>query len=347
MNKVAVVILNWNGKHFLEKFLPSIIKFSNYQDCKIIIADNASTDKSVEFTKNNFPQIEIIELEKNFGFAEGYNQALNKVHAEYFVLLNSDVEVTENWLNPVIDFMEKNKNVAVCMPKIKSYHQKDTFEYAGASGGFIDKFAYPFCRGRIINKLEKDNGQYDDNINIFWATGACFFIRADLYKKVGGLDKDFFAHMEEIDLCWRLKNMNYEIFCIPKSTVYHVGGGTLSSDSPKKLFFNFRNNLFLLYKNLAQEKLIKTIFIRMCLDGLAALVYLLSFRFSYFYAVLKAHIEFYKNLKNLSVKRKKLLPFYKKYEHKTILNKSILYLYFFKKKAIFREINFFNKIDSK
>lgn len=248
MKKTAVVILNWNGRKFLKKFLPDVIKFSK-KDAEVIVADNASTDDSVAVLKADFPEIRIIENKSNGGFAKGYNQALKLIDAEYYILLNSDIEVTENWINPVIELMESDKNIAACQPKIRSYHEKEKFEYAGAAGGFIDKFGYPFCRGRIFQSLEEDKGQYDDTVEIFWATGAALFIRAELYHKLGGMDDDFFAHMEEIDLCWRLKNEGYKIMYCPKSTVYHVGGGTLPTSSSWKTYLNFRNNFFLIYKN--------------------------------------------------------------------------------------------------
>ena len=246
MTKTAVVILNWNGKKFLEQFLPYVIKHSS-SDAEVIVADNASNDDSVEFLKNNYPEIQIINNNENGGFSKGYNEALSKIDAEYYVLLNSDIEVTENWIKPIIDLMDSDKSIAVCQPKLRSYHQKEMFEYAGAAGGFIDKYGYPFCRGRIFNSIEVDNGQYDDTCEVFWATGAAMFVRAELYHKFGGLDNDFFAHMEEIDFCWRLKNEGYKIMYCADSVVYHVGGGTLPKNSSRKTFLNFRNNFNLLY----------------------------------------------------------------------------------------------------
>ena len=246
-NKVAVVILNWNGQSFLEKFLPNVIKYS--QEVQIIVADNQSSDNSVAFLKDKFPEVSIIINPSNDAFAKGYNLALKQVQAEYYVLLNSDVEVTENWIEPIVSLMQSNPKIAACQPKILDYNQPSKFEYAGASGGFIDKYGYPFCRGRIFNVLEEDKGQYDSSMEVFWATGACMFVRSDAFWKVGGFDDDYFAHMEEIDVCWRMKNIGYQIFIEPKSKVYHVGGGTLNKLSPRKTFLNFRNNLITLTKN--------------------------------------------------------------------------------------------------
>ncbi len=338
MPKIAVVILNWNGEVFLEKFLPSVTQYSNNQGIELYVADNNSSDNSVPFLKENYPKIKLILLDKNYGFAEGYNQALSKIEAEYFILLNSDVEVTENWILPIIDYMEKNKDVAAVQPKILAYNNKEYFEYAGAAGGFIDKFGYPFCRGRIISEVEKDEGQYDNITEIFWATGACMFVRADLYKKTGGLDADFFAHMEEIDLCWRLKNEGYKIVYSNESKIYHVGGGTLGSESPHKLFLNYRNNLLLLYKNLPASKLFFTIYFRLLLDGLSGLVYLASFKFSFFFAVIKAHFDFYSKIPIFRKKRKLLLQNNNKSNHKEILKKSIVFNFMIKKNKKFTDL---------
>ena len=255
MTKTAVVILNWNGIEFLKKFLGDVVKHTNLTDSKIIIADNNSNDRSVEWIESKFNNIEIIKLNRNYGFAGGYKIALQKVEASYFVLLNSDIEVTEGWLTPLENFMEQNIDVAACQPKILSYNNKDTFEYAGAAGGFIDKFGYPFCRGRMFDSVEKDTGQYDSCTDIFWASGACIMIRSDAYFRCMGLDQDFFAHMEEIDLCWRFHNAGYRVSFVPDSIVYHVGGGTLPYNSQKKIYLNYRNNLYMLYKNLPPWKL--------------------------------------------------------------------------------------------
>jgi len=302
--KTAVVILNWNGIQFLSQFLSKVVEFSSNQDCEIIVADNHSTDNSISYLKENFPEIKLIILDKNYGFAEGYNLALRQLDHQYFVLLNSDVEVTPNWILPIVNFMEINPEVAACMPKILSQFRKTHFEYAGAAGGFIDKFGYPFCRGRILSEVEIDNGQYNDKSEIFWATGACMYVRSSVYKELGGLDPLFFAHMEEIDLCWRMKRHGYKIYNVPEVTVYHVGGGTLPNESPRKLMLNYRNNLWMLYKNLPSSQLYSTLIVRMILDGFSAFVYLLTFKFSYFYSVFFSHIQFYKKIKHYRKKRK-------------------------------------------
>lgn len=340
MINTAVVILNWNGKKFLDKFLPTLIRFTQDPGSEIIIADNNSTDDSVSFLKNNYPKIRTIVLDKNYGFTGGYNRAFEQIDAKYFVLLNSDIEVTENWLTPLIELMESDKKIAACQPKIKSYHQKELFEYAGAAGGFIDKYGYPFCRGRILGTVEEDKKQYNDSKDIFWATGACMVVRADIYKSTGGLDDDFFAHMEEIDLCWRFKNQGFKINYCPESTVYHVGGGTLPNNSPFKLYLNYRNNLYLLFKNLPSGKLFPILFSRMVLDGISASLFLLKFSFSSFSAVFKAHIHFYKGIRKLKNKRKKLLEKQVVSNHSEILNSSIVYNYFLKNKKKFNDLEF-------
>ena len=258
--RIAVVILNWNGRHFLEKFLPDVIRFSS-DDASVVVADNASTDDSVEYLKKNFPSVRIILNEKNEGFTGGYNRALEKVEAEFYVLLNSDVEVTQDWLKPLLRLMDANKKIAACQPKILSYHEKDKFEYAGAGGGFIDKNGYPFCRGRIFSELETDHHQFDDERPVFWATGACMFVRASVYHELKGLDENFFAHMEEIDLCWRMQRAGYEVYYCGKSTVYHVGGGTLPKNNPRKTYLNFRNNLITFTKNRKSSVLFLIVFV--------------------------------------------------------------------------------------
>ena len=336
--KIAVVILNWNGVNYLEKFLPSVVKYSANEDVEIYVADNNSTDNSVSFIKSNYPQINIIQLDKNYGFAGGYNQALHQINAEYFVLLNSDVEVTENWIMPIINKMDLDNSIAAAMPKIKSYHDKDKFEYAGAAGGFIDKYGYPFCRGRILDAIEEDTGQYNDEKEIFWASGACMFVKADVYNKLDGLDADFFAHMEEIDLCWRMKNQGYKIMYYPDCEVFHVGGGALPNNNPQKLYLNYRNNLFLLYKNLPSEKRHRIVIFRMILDGASASIYLLNLSFLFFYAVLKAHVHFYLAIKTLKNKRKKLVHIND--YHKEVFDKSIVKMFFIKKNKKFSSLNF-------
>jgi GT2 family glycosyltransferase len=334
--RTAIVILNWNGRNFLEKFLPALIKFSR-DYAKIIIADNASTDDSVSFLESNYPEIEIIKIQKNLGYAGGYNTALKQVEADYYILLNSDIEVTENWIQPVIDLMESDKNIAACQPKILSYYEKDRFEYAGAAGGFIDKYGYPFCRGRIFQTLEKDEGQYDDIREIFWATGACMFVRADLFREMGGFDSDFFAHMEEIDLCWRLKNENYKIMYCPDSKIYHIGGGTLPKISARKTYLNFRNNIVLLYKNLPSNKLLLVFTIRLILDGIAGLKFLLEGHYKDFFAVFKAHNYFYLSYpkhkeKRLKIKHNKNIT--------QIYRKNIVLEYYLKGKKKFSQLKF-------
>ncbi len=336
--KVAVVILNWNGEKFLENFLPSVIACNNYYT-KIILADNGSTDHSVSYVKNNYPTIEIIQNESNGGFAKGYNDALKHVDAEYYILLNSDVEVTPGWIDRVIQLMNDDPTIAACQPKIKAYHNKKMFEYAGGAGGFIDKYGYPFCRGRILEKTEVDTGQYNDLREIFWATGACLFIRSECYHLVNGFDEDFFAHMEEIDLCWRLKNMGYKIMYCPDSTVYHVGGGTLNKASAQKTYLNFRNNLILLCKNHPSEYLFSKMCLRMVLDGIAALKFLLSGQFSHFVAVFKAHRSFYKTLSQTLQKREELSRKIKSYTTTAVYLHCIVADFYIRRKRTFKQID--------
>lgn len=307
MKKVAVVILNYNGKAFLEKFLPTVIK-NNAEFSEIIVADNASTDDSVTFMEKQFPTIRLIQNNKNGGFSKGYNDALKLIEAEYYVLLNSDIEVTSGWIEPIIALMDTDQTIAACQPKILSFHNKTHFEYAGAGGGFIDRFGYPFCRGRIFQSIEVNEGQFDDTTEVFWASGACLFVRADLYHRFGGLDNDFFAHMEEIDFCWRMKNNGYKIMYCGKSTVYHIGGGTLPKISSRKTYLNFRNNLSLLYKNLPDGSLYYVIFMRLFLDGIASFKFLAQGGFGDFLAVLRAHSHFYRKIPSLKAKRKLLNP---------------------------------------
>lgn len=304
MTKVAVVILNYNGRRFLEQFLPNLIAQCDPLLSEVIVADNASTDDSVAFMRERFPDIRLIVNDSNGGFATGYNVALRQVEAEYYVLLNSDIEVTPCWIEPVISMMDSDPLIAACQPKILSYYHRDQFEYAGACGGFIDKYGYPFCRGRVFQNLEIDEGQYDLPMEVFWATGACLFVRAELYHQCGGLDDSFFAHMEEIDLCWRLKNAGYKVFCCPQSKVYHIGGGTLPKKSPYKTYLNFRNNLSLLVKNLPKGRVFPTIVYRIVLDWVAAMKFLCEGGLADFRMVFKAHLDFYKRLKSLKQKRK-------------------------------------------
>lgn len=337
--KVAVVILNWNGEKFLESFLPSVVACNTFYS-RIILADNASTDNSVNFVRNNFPNVEIIQNTSNGGFAKGYNDALKQVSEEYYILLNSDVEVTPGWIDGIIQMMNDDPSIAACQPKIKAYHDKKMFEYAGAAGGFIDKYGYPFCRGRILEKTEPDEGQYNDVREIFWATGACLFIRSKCYHEVHGFDEDFFAHMEEIDLCWRLKNLGYKIMYCPTSTVYHVGGGTLNKASSKKTYLNFRNNLILLCKNHPSQYLFSKLCLRMILDGLAGLKFLLAGQFSHFIAVLKAHKSFYRVLPQTLRKRKELMSKITHYTTSAVYLHCIVMDFYIRRKRTFKEIDF-------
>lgn len=331
MAKVSVVILNWNGKSLLEKFLHSVIENSKNPNYEVIVADNGSNDGSVEYLKSHFPQIKLILFDKNYGFTGGYNKALKNIDSEYFILLNSDVEIKSSWIEPMVDLADSDKTIAAIMPKILSQQEPQMFEYAGACGGFIDKYGFPFCRGRIMQNREQDMGQYDSITEIFWASGAAMFVRADLYKKYGGLDDSFFAHMEEIDLCWRLKNLGYKIAVQPQSTVYHLGGGTLSNDSPKKLYLNFRNNLFMLHKNLPQKGMKSLIFKRMLIDGAIGCVYLLKLKPKCFMAIVKAHNHYRDAIPELNEKREDLLKTIKDNQNisnkKGILNGSLLYNY--------------------
>ncbi|MDD3637221.1 MAG: glycosyltransferase family 2 protein [Bacteroidales bacterium] len=334
MPEIAVVILNYNGKKFLEQYLPIVLRHS-MEDAKVVVADNASTDDSVDYLRSNFPEVRLIQNLHNGGFSTGYNLALRQIKADYYVLLNSDIEVTANWISPVIDLMQSDPNIAACQPKIRAIHQKDHFEYAGAGGGFLDKFGYPFCRGRVFQHLEKDNGQYDDPVEVFWASGACMFVRADLFHQHGGLDDSFFAHMEEIDFCWRLKNKGFKIMYCPQSVVYHVGGGTLPKISSRKTYLNFRNNLSLLYKNLPQKRLYRVIFIRLILDGVASVKFLLEGGFGDFLAVARAHLHFYRKLPSLAMKREKIKP----HQVGQMYQKNIVFQHFIKKKTKFTDLD--------
>lgn len=290
MKQTAVVILNYNGAGMLRRFLPSVIKYS--PEASIYVADNGSSDESCDVVRNEFPAVKLMVLDHNYGFAEGYNRALAQVDEEYAVLLNSDVEVTRGWLSPMTQFLDSNPEVAACQPKLLSFKQKDFFEYAGAAGGFIDKWGYTFCRGRIFNTVERDSGQYDDTTDVFWATGAALMIRNEVYKNNGGLDGRFFAHMEEIDLCWRLRSRGYRIACVPQSHVYHVGGATLKKENPQKTYLNFRNNLLMIYKNAPDCQLKKIMLFRKVFDNVAALKFLASGDYAAFKAVRKARRDF-------------------------------------------------------
>jgi len=334
LKKVAVVILNYNGKKFLRKFLPLVIERTG-DDAEVWVADNNSLDGSTEVMQEEFPQVRLIVNRYNAGFAGGYNMALKQIEADYYVLLNSDIEVTHNWINPVIELMESDPAIAACQPKIISYYDQNEFEYAGASGGFIDKYGYPFCRGRVFQDIEKDEGQYDDPREVFWATGACMFVKADIYHRNNGLDDDFFAHMEEIDFCWRLKNQGYKIMVCPDSKVYHVGGGTLPKKSARKTYLNFRNNFALLYKNLPKERLLITFVVRLILDGIAAIKFLLQGGFMDFVAVIEAHLYFYRNYAKLKEKRRAI----RQKQVSNIYMKNIVLQYYFRKKRKFSDFD--------
>jgi GT2 family glycosyltransferase len=330
MYKTAIVILNWNGISYLKMFLATVIKHSLNSETLVCVADNGSTDGSAEWIADNFKDVKLIKLDKNYGFAGGYNLAVKQLDARYFVLLNSDIEVTEGWLQPLVSFMDNNPDVASCQPKILSYSRKDHFEHAGAAGCFIDKYGYAFCRGRIFNKIEKDTGQYDSQINVFWSSGACMIVQRDAWERCGGFDATFFAHMEEIDLCWRFQNSGYRVCYLPDPVVYHVGGGSLPYNSPFKTYLNFRNSLFLLYKNLPDNKLHSVIFIRRVLDGLAAVFFLLKGSFASVKSVWNAHMDFYKSLNELKVKRKSVNNIKHCQFPATVLNKSIVFEFYVK-----------------
>ena len=294
MKKVAVIILNWNGEKLLREFLPSVIATTDSTIADVIVADNGSTDSSVELLRNEFPQVKVLEFSENYGFAEGYNRAIKETNYPYTILLNSDVATTDGWVNPLYEQMEANPNIGACQPKIRAYTNKSHFEYAGAAGGFIDCNGYPYCRGRIFDSVEEDKGQYDDIIPIFWATGAALMVRSELYLKVGGLDKDFFAHMEEIDLCWRILLTGSDIVAVPQSTVFHLGGGSLPASNPRKTYLNFRNNLLMLHKNLPDSTRGKKLFVRRLLDTIAWAKFMATFDFKNANAILKAHRDFKK-----------------------------------------------------
>jgi GT2 family glycosyltransferase len=333
--KVSVVILNWNGKNYLQQFLPSVLK-STYSNIEIIIADNGSTDDSVSFLQQNFPQVKIILLDKNYGFARGYNEALKKITSEYYILLNSDVEVTPNWIAPMVTLLQKDESIAACQPKILSYQNKKVFDYAGSAGGWIDKYGYPFAKGRIFDICEEDRGQYDQEELIFWASGAAMFIRSNVFHEMGGFDPYFFAHQEEIDLCWRLQLAGYKIYSCPSSTVYHVGGGTLPRGNSRKTFLNFRNNLVMLYKNLpAGQRWWKLIY-RIILDSVSALKGLLMGDGGYFLAITKAHLAFVKWI--LFKQGESIFPVKKTGELKGLYHHNLVWDYFVKGKKYFSEI---------
>ena len=334
----AIVILNWNGEKYLKQFLPILISHTSLENVEIIVADNASTDGSIQLMSEQFPTIRIIVLEKNHGFAGGYNKALEQVKADYYVLLNSDVEVTPHWLEPLLEYMNQNKEVAACQPKILSYHQRSHFEHAGAAGGFIDKYGFPFCRGRIFGTVEEDRGQYDDIVDVFWATGACLLVRSDLFWEVGGLDDRFFAHMEEIDLCWRFKSRGYRVVSNSESKVYHIGGGTLNVESPHKTYLNFRNNLLLLYKNLPDKLLKKTLCWRFFFDHAAALQFLLVGKTQNALSVIRARKDFKSMRPDFKDKREENIKHSKIIYPDGILQKGIVLAYYLRNSKIYSKL---------
>ena len=331
MKNTAVVILNFNGMHFLRQFLGSVLE--NSPEADVVLIDNNSSDDSVSFVKNSYSEVQIIQLNENFGFAGGYNEGLKDLQYEYFVLLNSDVEVTKGWLQPLIDRISTSPNIAAVQPKLLDFNRKEYFEYAGGAGGMLDVLGYPFCRGRVFDSLEKDNGQFETAEEIFWASGACFFVKAHVFNELGGFDARFFAHMEEIDLCWRIQNAGYSIVYEPKSEVYHVGGGTLHKSNPFKTFLNFRNNLAMLFKNLPSQKLFPIIFARLILDGVSSLKLWKDNSFQDFWAVARAHMAFYGMIPYLWKKRNGNYVGFNK-----LVNKSIVWQYFVKNKKTYSEI---------
>lgn len=330
--KTAIVILNWNGQKLLEQFLPSIVNFSE-NEAEIYVADNASTDNSISFVKDNFPTVKIIKNAVNGGYAKGYNDALQNINADIYCLLNSDVEVTQNWLSPILDVFKADEKTAIIQPKILDYKDKSKFEYAGAAGGFIDLYGYPYCRGRVFNHLETDHNQFNDITEIFWASGACLFIRSTIYHKIGGFDEDYFAHQEEIDLCWRTQNIGYQVKYVGTSTVFHVGGATLQESNPHKTFLNFRNSLLNVVKNVPKKWFLFVVFSRLVLDGIAGVKFIFELRPIHTWAILKAHFSFYRNFLKFLKKRKRLQ---KKQDYN--LHTSIVWQYFVLGKTKFKNL---------
>ena len=337
MDKVAIVILSWNGSQMIRSFLPSVLKYTE-EEAAVYVADNGSEDNTLEVLATSFPSVKVIPLDKNYGFAEGYNRALQEVKADYVVLLNSDVEVKDRWLTPLVAFMDAHPEVAACQPKIKSWREPKNFEYAGAAGGFVDCYGYPFCRGRIFNSVEEDHGQYDTPMKVFWATGACLFIRLQDYREAGGLDARFFAHMEEIDLCWRLNARGREVWCIPESTVYHVGAATLKRENPHKTFLNFRNNLLMLYKNLPDNELHRVMHWRTFLDYSAVLSFVLKGQFANAQAVFQARKAYHRLRPGFFISRN--LNMLARVEHpaQTCWMKCLLWAYYVQKKHTFAKL---------
>lgn len=336
--KTAVVILNWNGLSFLKQFLPTLLE--NTKDAKIVVVDNQSTDESVVYLRENHPDVEVIINVSNGGFAKGYNDGLLQLKGrfEYYVLMNSDIEVTSNWLLPLVEKLDQFPQIAGVQPKVLDFHNKNYFEYAGASGGFIDKNHYPFCRGRIFDELEEDKGQYDNDKEVFWTTGACMVVRSEVFHQLNGFDEDFFAHMEEIDFCWRAKRRNLSFFVVPASKVYHVGGGTLNYNHPRKTYLNFRNSLFMIHKNY-QGWLFGKIFYRLTLDGIAGVKFFLGLDFKHVLAIVQSHIDYYRSLPSLRKKRKQIQLESTQFNKAGIYKASLLWAYFFKRIKRFDALN--------
>lgn len=332
--KIAIVVINYNGKNLLKKFLPSLVKYSDIKISDIFIVDNNSDDGSVDFIKKNYSSVKIIQNDKNYGYAKGYNVGLNKIQSQYLVLINNDVEVSENWLDPMFNSMEQNKKIGSCQPKILSYKNRTTFEYAGAAGGYLDYLGYPYCRGRIFDTVELDKGQYDSPKEIFWSSGACMMVRNKLFKKLEGFDESFYAHMEEIDLCWRIKGLGFKNFCFPKSIVYHLGGGTLNYNSPKKTYLNFRNNLIMITKNESLISLTLKLPFRLFLDILASFYILIKNKsLLHFLEIIKAYVSFIIKLPHILFKKEKTKM------NSNKLNKSIIpFEYYLRGKKRFSDL---------
>jgi GT2 family glycosyltransferase len=331
---IAIVVLNYNGSALLKQYLPSVVQHANQADVWVI--DNASTDDSLDVLKNDFPQVKLVVNQKNTGYAGGYNEGLNKICADLYVLINSDIEVTENWLAPIKDAFENDQKLGAAQPTILSYNEKHKYEYAGAAGGFIDRYGYPFCRGRVFDTVEKIQPAYQTNINCFWASGACLAVRASVFHQMGGFYSEYFAHMEEIDLCWRIQTAGYKVQCIASSKVYHLGGGTLTYQSSKKVYLNFRNNLIMMGRLLPPSQRVSALFTRMVLDGISALRFLLTGKFGYFGAIFNAHIDFYRHWGKIYDFRKNHMAKFN--ELKGVYPKSVVYAYFVKKQQRFSEI---------
>lgn len=336
--KVAIVILNWNGAKLLEEFLPSVIEHSPSDMSEIVVADNGSTDNSLAVLREKFPSVRTIPLDRNYGFAEGYNKAIHEIDNEYVVLLNSDVEVTPGWLDAPLSALEADPAIAAAQPKILSWHNRDYFEYAGAAGGYMDIYGYPYCRGRVLHVVEKDHGQYDTTADILWATGACLFVRTDIYKEVGGLDAEFFAHQEEVDMCWRLRSRGYRLVCTPQSVVYHVGGATLKAESPRKTFLNFRNNLLMIYKNLPERDLKRVMRARFFLDYIAAAKFLLCGHARNAKAVYDARKTFHRMRPEYAARRKENLALTTLADIPELMRRSLILSFYLKGKKTFTQL---------